>query len=430
MGPWEYRRLLPPLTRPLQKYSSILSAHLQEQGEGRLGKGRESEAGTDTSAGGVSASSDSSSSFSSSSEGSAVRYPSLSPPSSSSSFPSSSISGLSSPSSSSSSSSVGGSSVRYPPPAPPFPSSLSVSGSPPPPPPPSPPSSPFSSSTRALVEALVGLVEEVELPCAKLLMQGGRTCQRLPDGDKKVCSDPAVAPTWSSCLVYSFGLGHDFSFDAAMALMGCEVFVFDDDDLHDMYPSHPFPRIHFGHVRLGSRVLYQVVEDKVKNSTYAYLYRPLDNLMYVLGHAAATIDLLKVDIEGAEWEVFQESIFKTNILERTKQLAIEIHMIDFLKPNITLEETETALHKYISFFKGLRSRGFQLAHHEPNYISPTFTTVQGVTFSILAEQLWINTRIALTHPPPPRPRNAHAHAPNPHAYAIRAIDYVGDYEFE
>ncbi|MPC28316.1 hypothetical protein E2C01_021517 [Portunus trituberculatus] len=41
--------------------------------------------------------------------------------------------------------------------------------------------------------------------------------------------------------------------------------------------------IHFGHVRLGTKVLYQVVEDKVRNSTYAYMYRSLDNLILKQG---------------------------------------------------------------------------------------------------------------------------------------------------
>uniref|UniRef100_A0A0N7ZAW1 Methyltransferase domain-containing protein n=1 Tax=Scylla olivacea TaxID=85551 RepID=A0A0N7ZAW1_SCYOL len=251
------------------------------------------------------------------------------------------------------------------------------------------------------------------MTCARLLKQGGRTCQRLPDGDKKVCSDPLVAPTWASCLVYSFGLGHDFTFDVAMAQLGCEVFVFDDDQYHDIYNNHPFIRIHFGHVRLGTKVLYQVVEDKVRNSTYAYMYRPLDNLMYLLGHTRASINLLKMDIEGDEWKVFNESIFKTDILARVGQLAIEIHMTDFLKPNITAEETVTALYKYIAFFTTLRSRGFRLAYYEPNYMSPTFATVAGITFSILAEQLWINT---LFRPPPRRLYS------NTRAY--KAVEYI------
>ncbi|MPD02283.1 hypothetical protein E2C01_097858 [Portunus trituberculatus] len=96
-------------------------------------------------------------------------------------------------------------------------------------------------------------------------------------------------------------------------------------------------------------------------------------------------------------------------------------MTDFLKPNITAEETVTALTKYIGFFKTLRSRGFRLAYHEPNYLSPTFTTVAGIAFSILAEQLWINT---LFHPPP---RSHHRHHLHHNTRAYKAIETVGEF---
>lgn len=32
--------------------------------------------------------------------------------------------------------------------------------------------------------------------------------------------------------------------------------------------------------------------------------------MYILHHEKSNIDFLKLDIEGQEWEVFEESIFK------------------------------------------------------------------------------------------------------------------------
>lgn len=49
-------------------------------------------------------------------------------------------------------------------------------------------------------------------------------------------------------------------------------------------------------------------------SEYIYLYRPLDNIMYLLGHPKANVDVLKIDVDGPEWEIFEDSIFKVGSL--------------------------------------------------------------------------------------------------------------------
>nr|XP_045615651.1 mucin-5AC-like [Procambarus clarkii] len=165
-------------------------------------------------------------------------------------------------------------------------------------------------NNKLLVQDLVRLATRPSYKCTKLLKQGGRSCHRIPDGDKKMCLDASVAPSRSSCIVYSVGIGHDFSFDKSMGEYGCEVFSFDDDDYHTIYPNNILRRVHFIHIRVGDKVLYQFVLDKVKNSTFQYLYRPLDNIMYILRHDSANLELIKMDVEGDEWNIFKNSIFK------------------------------------------------------------------------------------------------------------------------
>ncbi|XP_071550105.1 uncharacterized protein [Panulirus ornatus] len=257
----------------------------------------------------------------------------------------------------------------------------------------------FTTSIKLLLFDLVKIYSTPTFKCIKLLKQGGRTCQRIPDGDKKVCIDSNVAPSRNSCIVYSFGVGHDFSFDKAMGQYGCDVFSFDDDVYHNIYQRNVFPRVVFIQIRLGSKVLVLDVVDKVKNTTFQYLYRPLDNIMFLLKHYDANLDVLKMDVEGDEWQIFLDSIFRTDVLERTRQLSVEVHMTDFLKHDLQPLEARVAILRYSSFFKGLKSRGFELAYYEPNYINPTLATVEGVTFSVLGEQLWVNTRLQPGQPP-------------------------------
>lgn len=69
-------------------------------------------------------------------------------------------------------------------------------------------------------------------------------------------------------------------------------------------------RVHFAHIRLGKNLLVDTEINKIENSTFEFLYRPLDNIMFILHHQESNVDFLKLDVEGSEWEIFGESIFK------------------------------------------------------------------------------------------------------------------------
>ncbi|KAK2712075.1 hypothetical protein QYM36_010934 [Artemia franciscana] len=47
------------------------------------------------------------------------------------------------------------------------------------------------------------------------------------DGNYTLCMDPGVAPNQKSCLVYSFGIANNWSFDEDAEKYGCEVYSFD-----------------------------------------------------------------------------------------------------------------------------------------------------------------------------------------------------------
>ncbi len=59
------------------------------------------------------------------------------------------------------------------------------------------------------------------------------------DGQKAVCMDPEVRPKSGQCLVYSFGISHEWSFDEAMEQLGCEV-IFNLIFLFKLFPDKYF----------------------------------------------------------------------------------------------------------------------------------------------------------------------------------------------
>ncbi len=50
---------------------------------------------------------------------------------------------------------------------------------------------------------------------------------RYKDGQKSVCLDEGLQPAINNCLVYSFGIDNEWSFDDDMAKLGCDVYSFD-----------------------------------------------------------------------------------------------------------------------------------------------------------------------------------------------------------
>lgn len=49
------------------------------------------------------------------------------------------------------------------------------------------------------------------------------------------------------------------------------------------------------------------------NTSYISLARPIDNIMMLLHHYHANIDLLKIDIDGPEFEVLEQSVFEVGL---------------------------------------------------------------------------------------------------------------------
>ncbi|XP_045036631.1 methyltransferase-like protein 24 isoform X1 [Daphnia magna] len=136
-------------------------------------------------------------------------------------------------------------------------------------------------------------------------------------GQKAVCIDPNVAPQPNQCLVYSFGIDNEWSFDEYMEQYGCEVFAFDPSmnvESHDHSP-----RIHFYNWGLSNQDEHNVFENWTMRSLSS-IYESL-----VIHHGHSIIDYLKIDIEFYEWIALPQ-ILKSGMLSKVRQMGIEVHL--------------------------------------------------------------------------------------------------------
>ncbi|XP_046339212.2 probable methyltransferase-like protein 24 isoform X2 [Haliotis rufescens] len=191
---------------------------------------------------------------------------------------------------------------------------------------------------RQMANLYHSYVENIQVACGDMKRMGLQQ-----DGGWEVCDDPLVRPK-KPCLVYSFGINNDFSFDDEMAReYKCEIHSFD--------PSMGRPdHRHGDHVMFHSLGL---AEYNGKSSKQ-WPMKTLADIRQSLNHEQTTIDVLKIDIEDMEWRVFPEMI-KSNALHNVTQFVFEVH--------ITLKKVDAAQAKYftaLEIFRDLYDLGYRI----------------------------------------------------------------------
>ena len=139
------------------------------------------------------------------------------------------------------------------------------------------------------------------------------------DGMKSVCLDAEIAPQ-GRCLVYSFGINNDWSFDEAMESYGCQVYSFDpsmDQPNHKHSPGIQFFRMALDDVDRKGWSHLKDIPSRTLSSIHQMLIRYHD--------PKPTINYLKMDIEGTEWRVLPQLI-RSGMLDKVRQLGFEIHL--------------------------------------------------------------------------------------------------------
>ncbi|XP_047739937.1 uncharacterized protein LOC125178986 [Hyalella azteca] len=201
---------------------------------------------------------------------------------------------------------------------------------------------PFSTSLPANLTHINGLHEFLDSPtgqCDKLVEIGGTWFCDGFDGNKDVCLDPWYTPAYNSCLIYSFGVGNDITFEKIMSdLWGCQVFLHD----HTVNHTNDFFGSRHVHRPWGIANVSHVDDDGRTLVTYK-------DALAANGHVGAQVHYLKIDIEEQEYHVLP-NIFASGLLENVWQLHMEIHNFwrEWESSELYIQRNKTTTRFYIS----------------------------------------------------------------------------------
>lgn len=147
--------------------------------------------------------------------------------------------------------------------------------------------------------ALLARITPRAVEGASLVRLGG------PNDGGYVMLEPVAPPIITAA--YSFGVGHDISWDAAIAARGIDVWLY--DHTVSTPPGLP-PRCQF-------------VRKAIAGKSVGPDERTLAECIAENGHAGRRDLLLKLDVEGAEWGVLESA--PETLLCQFQQIVVEFH---------------------------------------------------------------------------------------------------------
>lgn len=208
----------------------------------------------------------------------------------------------------------------------------------------------------------------------------------LGDGGKWVCGLSRVAEK-TDCVVYSFGINYESSFEAKILENSkhCEIWGYDFSvkSFGPEIPKSLVPRTHFKAFGLGG-------EDKHGPEDDPPMYT-LKTLMKMNGHTH--IDILKIDIESWEFDTLRtmlEPYVASGEPLPFGQLQLEIHL------------WHRSFAQFLSWWEMLEATGLRPFWTEPNLVYQNYNK-QGTTD--LAEYSFLNVKgdnIFIKDPKPPK----------------------------
>ncbi|KAK8399367.1 hypothetical protein O3P69_003467 [Scylla paramamosain] len=219
------------------------------------------------------------------------------------------------------------------------------------------------------------LIDRHQLHCEKPVMVGG---QLLPDrtyfsGEKWMCMDDRFRVEPGRCVVLSFGIGEDFSFDDDLdKRFQCNVHAFDPTIRK---PTHRrSPNVMFYDIGIAS---YDRLHTKPKMARYM-------TILKLLQLENTTIDYLKLDVEGFENHFFRDVIrHAPNLLKNVKQIGVEVH-VD--------RDASIMRQKMWAYFGYLKCYGFKVMFSEINPVTKLRFSLRNHERSCCYEVVWARER--------------------------------------
>ncbi|XP_041370850.1 methyltransferase-like protein 24 isoform X2 [Gigantopelta aegis] len=150
--------------------------------------------------------------------------------------------------------------------------------------------------------------DNIDIICERRLRMG-----KIGNGGWEVCDDPPYRPI-KPCIVYSFGINFDFSFDDdVVKSYECDVYSFD--------PSMSMKTQR----RKRKNMFYKIgIGGKDETNDKKWQLMTLTSIRKMLNHSKSIIDVLKMDVEKSEWASVP-SMLEAGELKTVRQLLLEFH---------------------------------------------------------------------------------------------------------
>ncbi|XP_067684513.1 probable methyltransferase-like protein 24 [Haliotis asinina] len=210
-------------------------------------------------------------------------------------------------------------------------------------------------------------LDNIDTKCSRKLRMGN-----LGDGGWEICDDRTYRPV-KPCIVYSFGINHDFSFDDDTARnYECDVFSFDPSMKTNSYQRSE--RVRFLNIGIGG-------ENTVNEQNWEM--HTLGRLKDMLNHTEKVIDVLKMDVERGEWPSLPEMLASQS-LSSVRQLLVEYHG--------QCTDRDQCIRR-LKVLKDVQDLGFRKFYVHKNPVCQIEPTVFPVVRTQCYEVHYVNTRL-------------------------------------